>query len=168
MAIEGTTIGEISRVHRSWSAAQTAEYIAGLPIWNGEVDVKQHFGGLQNRTYFATAPDGQKYAIRTGFDQFRTRQTSVVQCTIAAHTLGLGPRLVYAEPNLTVVEFVDGEGVDSCGCDDDVDDGVDCSYFMEVNLFEGDVVDFGFGLGEQFEGCQGDALDWFGQRGTGD
>jgi thiamine kinase-like enzyme len=111
MAIEGTTLGEISRVQRSWSAAQTAQYIAGLPIWSGEVEVKQHFGGLQNRTYFATAPDGQKYAIRTGFDQFRTRQTSVVQCTIAAHTLGLGPRLVYAEPNLTVVEFVDGAGV---------------------------------------------------------
>ena len=111
MAIERTTLGEISRVQRSWSAAQTAQYIAGLPIWSGEVEVKQHFGGLQNRTYFATAPDGQKYAIRTGFDQFRTRQTSVVQCTIAAHTLGLGPRLVYAEPNLTVVEFVDGEGV---------------------------------------------------------
>src|ERR1700722_15602228 len=111
MAIEGTTLGEISRVQRSWSAAQTAQYIAGLPIWNGAVEVQQHFGGLQNRTYFATTPDGQKYAIRTEFDQFRTRQTSVVQCTIAAHTLGLGPRLVYAEPNLTVTEFVDGTGV---------------------------------------------------------
>jgi hypothetical protein len=72
-AIEGTTFGEISRVQRSWDAAQTAEYIAGLPLWNGDVDVQQHFGGPQNRTYFATTPDGQKYAGRTGFDQFRTR-----------------------------------------------------------------------------------------------
>jgi thiamine kinase-like enzyme len=109
MSLEGTTISEISRVLRSWNAEQTRAYIASLPIWGGPVNVQQHFGGLQNRTFFVTAPDGAKYAVRTGFDQFRTRQTSVVHCTIAAHTLGLGPRLAYAEPNLTVVEFIDGE-----------------------------------------------------------
>jgi thiamine kinase-like enzyme len=111
MAIETTTIGEISRVLRTWNSEQTREYIVSLPIWGGPVEVQQHFGGLQNRTYFATTPDGRKYAVRTGFDQFRTRQTSVVQCTLAAHTLGLGPRLAYAEPNLTVVEFIEGRGV---------------------------------------------------------
>jgi thiamine kinase-like enzyme len=111
MVEEKAAIAEISRVRRSWSAQQTRDYIAMLPLWNGKVDVEQHFGGLQNRTYFATTPDGRKYAVRTGFDQARTRQTSVVQCTIAAHTLGLGPRLVHAEPNLTVVEFVDGKGM---------------------------------------------------------
>jgi thiamine kinase-like enzyme len=102
---------EVSRVRRDWTPAATRDYIQGLPIWNGEVQVEQKFGGLQNRTYFVTDASGQRFAVRVGFDQYRTRQTAVVQCTIAAHTLGLGPRLVYAEPNLTVTEFVEGEGM---------------------------------------------------------
>jgi len=35
----------------------------------------------------------------------------VIQCTLAAHALGLGPRLVYAEPNLSVTDFVEGTGM---------------------------------------------------------
>jgi thiamine kinase-like enzyme len=111
MHTEGTTLEEVSKVLRTWNAEQTRDYIAALPFWGCEVQVRQHFGGLQNRTYFATTPDGNRYAVRTGFDQFRTRQTSVVQCTMAAHRLGLGPRLAYAEPNLTIVEFVEGKGM---------------------------------------------------------
>lgn len=102
---------EVSRVLRSWSAEQTRDYIAQLPIWNGKVDVVQKFGGLQNRTYFATTSDGKRHVIRTGFDQFRTRQTAVIECTRAAHRLGLGPRLIHAEPSLSVVEFVEGTGM---------------------------------------------------------
>jgi thiamine kinase-like enzyme len=111
MVDENATIAEISRVRRDWSAEQTRDFIATLPFWNCKISLEQHFGGLQNRTYFANTEDGRRYAVRTGFDQARTRQTSVVQCTIAAHTLGLGPRLAYAEPNLTVVEFVAGKGL---------------------------------------------------------
>jgi thiamine kinase-like enzyme len=109
--LDSLTLAEISRVRRSWDAEQTRRYIVDLPLWEGPVEIRQVFGGLQNRTYFATTADGQRYAVRTGFDQFRTRQTAVVQCTIAAHSLGLGPRLVYAEPNLTVTEFVAGSGM---------------------------------------------------------
>jgi thiamine kinase-like enzyme len=111
MSSDETLIGEISSIRRTWSAEQTRQYIEQLPIWGGLVKVDQVFGGLQNRTYFATKITGEKFAARVGFDQFRTRQTSVVQCTIAAHALGLGPRLVYAEPNLTITEFVHGTGM---------------------------------------------------------
>ena len=44
------------------------------------------------------------------------------------------------------------EGVDAGGGGDDVDDGVDCADFVEVNFFDVDVVDFGFGGSEQLEG----------------
>ena len=101
-------IEEISHVRRSWTPPQTEAHIRTLPIWNGPIEVEQKFGGLQNRTFFVTTSSGEKFAVRIGFDQFRTRQTAIVQCTIAAHTLGVGPRLIYAEPNLTVTEFVDG------------------------------------------------------------
>jgi thiamine kinase-like enzyme len=111
MKVDRTRIEEESKVRRGWTAERTLDYVKCLPIWEGDVEVRQVFGGLQNRTFFATTCKGARYAVRVGFDQFRTRQTSVVQCTIAAHTLGLGPRLVYAEPNLTVTEFVDGTGV---------------------------------------------------------
>lgn len=43
-----------------------------------------------------------------GFNQYRTRQTSVIHCTLAAHDLGMEPRLVYAGPNLSVTDFVVG------------------------------------------------------------
>jgi len=105
---DGPIINEISRVRRQWTPAQVRDYIAALPIWNEPVEIRQKFGGLTNRTYFAYLNDRPKYAIRVGFDQYRTRQTSVIQCTLAAHALGIGPRLVYAEPNLSVTDFVEG------------------------------------------------------------
>jgi thiamine kinase-like enzyme len=111
MAGEELVINDISSIRRSWTPSHTLQYIRELPIWAGPVNVEQKFGGLQNRTFFVTERTGSRYAVRVGFDQYRTRQTSVVQCTIAAHALGLGPRLVYAEPNLTVTEFVDGKGM---------------------------------------------------------
>ena len=101
-------VNEVSTVRRDWSTERTQEYIRGLPVWAGAVRIEQKFGGLQNRMYFATDGDAKRYAIRCGFDQYRTRQTSVVNCTVAAWKLGLGPRLRYAEPNLIVTDFVDG------------------------------------------------------------
>jgi thiamine kinase-like enzyme len=102
-------IQEISNVRRSWSREQTKRYVEDLLIWKDDLaSVDQIMGGLQNRTYFATKKNGEKFAVRIGFDQYRTRQTSVVQCTMAAHKLGMGPRLVYAEPNLSVTEFQPG------------------------------------------------------------
>lgn len=97
---------EISRIRRDWSSEEIQEYIRSLPLWTGTVEVVQHFGGLTNRTYFATDGDGKRYAIRCGVDQYRIRQTSVVQCTLAAHNLGVGPALRYSEPNLMVTDFI--------------------------------------------------------------
>ncbi len=108
----GPVFSEISRVRRQWTADQVRDYIAALPIWNEPVEIRQKFGGLTNRTYFAYVNGTPKYAIRVGFDQYRTRQTSVIQCTLAAHTLGIGPRLIYAEPNLSVTDFVEGKGME--------------------------------------------------------
>ena len=51
------------------------------------------------------------------------------------------------------------EGVDAGGGGDDIDDGVDCAYFVEVNFFDGDVVDFCFGGTEELEGLDGCLLD---------
>ncbi|MCZ6722206.1 MAG: phosphotransferase [Proteobacteria bacterium] len=99
---------EISTLRRDWDSEQTQAYIRELPIWTGDIQIEQKFGGLQNRTYFVTDGDGERYAVRCGFDQYRTRQTSVVNCTIGAAKLGLGPKLRYAEPSLTITDFIKG------------------------------------------------------------
>jgi Phosphotransferase enzyme family len=101
-------LNERSVLGRDWDGLRTGDHIRRLPIWGGPIDLQQMFGGLQNRTYFVTDADGKRYVARCGFDQFRTRQTSVVACTIAAHRLGVGPALRYAEPNLTITDFVPG------------------------------------------------------------
>lgn len=112
MRDDGPTYSEISQVRRQWTPEQVRTHIAKLPIWDEQVEIRQKFGGLTNRTYFAYVDGRPRYAIRVGFDQYRTRQTSVIQCTLAAHELGIGPRLVYAEPNLSVTEFVEGTGLE--------------------------------------------------------
>jgi thiamine kinase-like enzyme len=104
-------ISEISVLRRDWDSKRTAQHIRGLPIWTGDIEIQQLFGGLQNRTYFVTDGDRKRYVVRCGVDQFRTRQTSVIACTIAAQRLGIGPALRYAEPNLTVTDFVNGPQV---------------------------------------------------------
>ena len=104
-------ISELSVVRRTWTPEQTAAHIRALPIWSGEAVVEQKFGGLQNRTFFVTDGDGRRSVVRVGFDQYRTRQTSVVECVRAAHRLGIGPALLYAEPNLSVTAFQEGTGM---------------------------------------------------------
>ena len=101
-------LNEISTLRRDWSSARTQDYIRSLPFWAAPISMTQKFGGLQNRMYFVSDGDGKRYAVRCGFDQYRTRQTSVANCTLAAWKLGLGPRLRYAEPNLIVTDFIDG------------------------------------------------------------
>jgi thiamine kinase-like enzyme len=101
-------LSERSILGRDWDGQRTGDHIRRLPIWGGAINLRQMFGGLQNRTYFVTDADGKRYVVRCGFDQFRTRQTSVVACTIAAYRLGVGPALRYAEPNLTITDFVSG------------------------------------------------------------
>jgi hypothetical protein len=57
------------------------------------------------------------------------------------------------------VPAVDGESVDAGGGGYDVDDSVDGAYLVEVNFFNGNVVDFGFGGAEEFEGVDCGLLD---------
>ena len=108
---ETPIFSEISVVRRTWTPQETMAHIRSLPIWSGPITVEQKFGGLQNRTFFVTDQYGQRSVIRVGFDQYRTRQTAVVECIQAAHRLGLGPPLLYAEPNLSVAAFQQGTGM---------------------------------------------------------
>jgi hypothetical protein len=58
---------------------------------------------------------------------------------------------------------LDFEGVDAGAGGYDVDDGVDRAYFVEVDLLDVYVVDFGFGGSEEFKGADGGAFDGRGE-----
>src|SRR5580698_4934610 len=61
------------------------------------------------------------------------------------------------------VPTVDLEGIDASGRRDDVDNGVDCAYFVEVNFFDRNVVDSGFAGAKEFEGLNGHLFDGDGE-----
>ena len=61
------------------------------------------------------------------------------------------------------VPAIDFEGVDASRRGDDVDNSVDCTHFVEVNFFNGNVVDSCFAGTEEFEGSNGGLFDCGGE-----
>ena len=54
--------------------------------------------------------------------------------------------------------------MDAGGRGDDVDDGVDRADFVEVDLVDGDIVDFGLGRAEKLKGSDCKVFDGIGER----
>ena len=83
--------------------------IARLPCWQKGVSLAPLQGGLTNLSYVAT--DGtEKFVVRCGEDiavhhVFRDRERAASR---AAHAAGLSPEVVYGEPGITVLRFVEG------------------------------------------------------------
>ena len=62
------------------------------------------------------------------------------------------------EPPIDAKPFASGSGAD------DIDDGVDRTYFVEMHCFNGDGMDSGFGLAEEFKRTHGAGLHCFRER----
>src|SRR5215468_5186289 len=83
--------------------------IERLSCWQGRVALEPLKGGLTNISYVAT--DGAaKYVVRCGEDipvhhVFRDRERAASR---AAHAAGLSPEVIYIEPGITVLRFIDG------------------------------------------------------------
>jgi len=84
--------------------------IAALPCWRAKVTLRPLRGGLSNVAF--VADDGAaRYVVRCGHDipihhVFRDRERAA---SIAAHAAGLSPELVYAEPGIMVIRYVEGK-----------------------------------------------------------
>jgi thiamine kinase-like enzyme len=83
--------------------------VARLPCWRGSVELEPLTGGLTN-TSFVVADLGERFVVRCGEDipvhhVFRDRERAVSN---AAFEAGLSPELVYAEPGILVLRFIDG------------------------------------------------------------
>jgi thiamine kinase-like enzyme len=94
------------------SAAMRKElesWVARLSCWRGPVSLEPLTGGLTNISFVAT-DRGEKFVVRCGDDiavhhVFRDRERAASR---AAFEAGLSPELVYAEPGVSVLRFIEG------------------------------------------------------------
>ena len=83
--------------------------IARLPCWSSPVRVEPLSGGITNINFKVVEGD-RAYAVRLGEDDpihLISRRNEVASCQ-AAQAIGVSPELVYHEPGILVVGFVDG------------------------------------------------------------
>ena len=82
--------------------------VRGLPLWKGTIDLVPLKGGVSNASF--TVRDGTgKYVARVGADypfHHVFREAEVV-ASEAAFEAGLSPEVVYAEPGVMVVRFIE-------------------------------------------------------------
>jgi thiamine kinase-like enzyme len=83
--------------------------VASLACWQSPVELAPLKGGLTNISFVVTHR-GEKFVARCGEDipvhhVFRDREGAA---SMAAFEAGLSPEIVYAEPGITVLRFIDG------------------------------------------------------------
>jgi thiamine kinase-like enzyme len=83
--------------------------VARLACWKAPVELAPLKGGLTNISFVVTHR-GEKFVARCGEDipvhhVFRDRERAA---SMAAFEAGLSPEIVYAEPGVTVLRFIDG------------------------------------------------------------
>lgn len=82
---------------------------ATLPCWSGPVDPQPLGGGITN-TNFVVEDAGQKYVVRIGADipVHGVMRFNEQQASRASHACGLSPEVIYTEPGVLVIRFVEG------------------------------------------------------------
>ncbi|MEQ8665050.1 MAG: phosphotransferase [Rhodospirillales bacterium] len=85
--------------------------VRGLPCWQGDIDIAVLSGGLSNLN-FTVVDGGRRFVVRmVGGDEpiHNVMRFNEVSGLNAAHAVGLTPALVYGEPGVMVVDFIDGK-----------------------------------------------------------
>jgi thiamine kinase-like enzyme len=87
--------------------------IAGLPCWQGNVDIEPLSGGMTNLNFKVT--DGsEQYVVRFGEDDpvHLISRRNEIASSRAAFDIGVSPELVHHEAGILVVRFIDGKVFD--------------------------------------------------------
>jgi thiamine kinase-like enzyme len=86
------------------------ERVKRLPIWSGNVEPKPLAGGITNKN-FVVDDRGRKLVVRTGGDivVHGIVRANEIAANRAAHAAGLSPEVVYTEPGVMVIGFIDGK-----------------------------------------------------------
>ena len=82
--------------------------IEGLPCWQGPITATPLDGGITNVNYRVADSTGA-YVVRVGADipEHHVMRFNELAASRAAHAAGIAPAVVYAEPALTVLEFIE-------------------------------------------------------------
>ncbi|MDD9810928.1 MAG: phosphotransferase family protein [Gammaproteobacteria bacterium] len=85
-----------------------------LPCWRGAVAPRPLAGGLSNHN-FTVEDGGAKFVARIGGDMLihNVMRFNEAACGRAAAAAGIAPRLVHAEADASVIEFIDGATLDA-------------------------------------------------------
>lgn len=85
------------------------DIIAKLPLWTGPISISPLSGGLTNKNYLVT-DGGRKAVVRLGEDipVHNVVRSNELAASRAAHAAGLSPEVLYAEPGVLVLDYIDG------------------------------------------------------------
>lgn len=87
--------------------------INALPIWRGAIDIEPLGGGRTNLNFTVTDQTG-RYVVRMGQDirEHHVLRFNELAASRAAHAAGLSPKVVHAEPGLSVLQFIEAKTLD--------------------------------------------------------
>ena len=89
---------------------QETARVRALPCWQGDVEISTLSGGLTNLN-FLVVDGNRKLVARIGEDQpmHSVLRFNEIAGLNAAHAINLTPGIVYNEPGVLVIDYVDGK-----------------------------------------------------------
>ena len=83
--------------------------VAGLPCWQGDIDIEPLDGGMTNLNFKVSDASGQ-YVVRLGDDDpvHLISRANEFAASVAAFRVGVSPEPIHREDGVLVVRFVDG------------------------------------------------------------
>jgi len=96
-------------IEPTWDNARIGDYLRGLPLWQGEIEIEPLVGGLCNKSFVIT-DGGTRRVARIGSDILvhGIVQTSVQASMRAAAEIGVTPVVRHSEPGLSIIDFLEG------------------------------------------------------------
>jgi thiamine kinase-like enzyme len=117
------------------------EALGQVPGWDPEsADIEELKGGLTNRTYFV-CQDGRQCVLRldslqsTMFQFDRSAELAILE---AAHSAGIAPAVIYADPaqSILVTEFLEGRTWEEADLDEDANIEALADVLRQVHALE--------------------------------
>ena len=89
-------------------ATAADEFVRKLPCWRGSIVLTPLKGGVSNASFKVTDSKGS-YVARVGQDYpfHQVFRDTELAASVAAHEAGLSPEVVYTEPGVMVVRFIE-------------------------------------------------------------
>src|SRR5467141_1208081 len=92
--------------------SEPLDRILRLPCWSGKVNPTPLLGGITNKNYLV-ADRGQKFVVRLGEDIpiHGVMRFNELAASRAAFAAGISPEVIYAEPGVLVLRYIEGRAL---------------------------------------------------------